>query len=89
MTTAALSKSPRVYLRAEETERAIRAARMTKGEAARSLGVHASMLSRWLGGYRDLGRDQAAVLAFVLGVALEEIAEDRVTCPHCGGAVAA
>lgn len=84
-----LSPATHVDLDASAVERALAKANMTKGELAKYVEVHQTTLSKWLGGYRSPTRDQAAILAWVLRVKVEEIAEDRVTCPHCGGAVAA
>jgi transcriptional regulator with XRE-family HTH domain len=84
-----LSPAPRVWLDGPETEKALIDARATKGEAARAMGVHPSMISKYLSGQRDLSRDQAVVLAHFLDVPLDRIAVDRAACPHCHGSLVA
>lgn len=84
-----LSPAVHVDLDGDAVERALIKSKMTKGELAKYAEVHPTTLSKWLSGHRQPTRDQAAVLAWVLRVKLDDIAEDRVTCPHCGSAVAA
>lgn len=84
-----LRPSPFVYARTAAFKEAVRSSGTTQQAAARHAGVNATVLSEWLHGRRELRRDAAAVLAFVLGVPLDEIAEDSTRCPNCGSAVAA
>lgn len=84
-----LAPSSRVYLDRAAMKAAIAKAGMTTQQLAREIDVHRSLLSHWVNGTRQPTRDQAAILAWVLRVKIEEIAEDPWSCPHCGGAVAA
>ena len=83
-----VSPAPRMKLDPAGFNTALAASGVNKGELCRTVGEHPSMLSKYLNGHREVSRDTAVLMAYVLEVPLDRIAVDRHTCPHCHGSLA-